>query len=98
MRLLVLSWQRLSGSRIRTFGPRAWAPPRLRIVDPQKYFPISHNVYVVGPDVQRNPALTATESGSWMRRSFFLYHTYTTSTSCSRSAEGCYWSFVSYQH
>ena len=84
MRLLVLSWQRLSGSRIRTFGPRAWAPPRLRIVDPQKYFPISHNVYVVGPDVQRNPALTATESGSWMRRSFFLYHTYTTSTSCSR--------------
>ena len=49
---------------------RAWAPLRLRIVDPQKYFPISHNVYVVGPDVQRNPALTATGSGSWMRRSF----------------------------
>ena len=60
---------------------------------PQKYFPISHNVYVVGPDVQRNPALTATGYGSWMRRSFCLYHTYTTSTSCSRSAEVCCWSF-----
>ena len=61
MRFSIPSWQRLSnGSRIRTTGPRAWAPPRLRIVDPQKYFPISHNVYVVGPDVQCNPALTAT--------------------------------------
>ena len=54
MRFSIPSWQRLSnGSRIRTTGPRAWAPPRLRIVDPQKYLPISHNVYVVGPDVQR---------------------------------------------
>ena len=76
-------WVR-SGSRIRTSGPRAYAPPRLRIGDPQKYFTILYNVYVVGPDVQRNPALTATGSGSWMRRSFFLYHTYTTLTSCSR--------------
>jgi len=40
-------WVR-SGSRIRTSGPRAWAPPRLRNWWPQKYFPISHTVYVVG--------------------------------------------------
>ena len=71
MRLLILSWQRLhEWVQNQDLLTRAWAPLRLRIVDPQKYFPISHNVYVVGPDVQRNPALTATGSGSWMRRSF----------------------------
>jgi len=87
MRVLIPSWQRLSGSGVGPkSGPldpvhgwnRSWV-----LVTPKVLHYFAHCLRHK-PWCQRNPELTATGSGSWMRRSFFLYHTYMTSISCSR--------------